>query len=716
MIFCRLTAALLALTLFMCAFPALAEDVTMYAKKNTVYVYEKASSSSTKTDTIGEKVTVSKYNSSWAHVTYDDGDTGYCRTSHLTEKNPNVAAVDCYATSDKVSVYKLPKTSAEALTTLDSGDKVNGVALTPDKEWLRVEHNGECAYVQAKYFSLEAPQDAMEVYIKSTSLSLRHSASGSASKTGTAYFGEEFALTRLNGKWGYISNDFISGWCYTSSLSTKSLDNMDDKYYATKDGVIVYARSSKTLAELETLNKGEEVIVAAITPDGKYAMLECEDSYGYAEIKYLTPAVVETPSDDEEDEEESEPEEIAVYVSDLSAAAYASASTSAKKVGTVYYGEKLTCTAIDGKWAYVYNSTGKGWIKKASLATKDPCASAKTYYAKSEGAVVYATPSKSAKELGKLTINSEATVVGACDSWYRVVYSDGYGYIEKSSLTKDKPEAVATVYVNQNIVEAYKSSSSSSTKVGEVYYGQQLTRLTTSLEWALVTNGTSQGWVKKDVLTTTDPNTYSATLYVNADDTAVRKSPSAKGKKLGTLEKADVVRSVAITPDGEWVRIKYNTDYAYVAAAALIADSPAEYEDPYIGTASETIEDIAALAIRQYGKPYVYAEEGPDSYDCSGLMYYCFYKCAGITLRRSGHDQGYDERFPRITEISELKRGDVVVFDTIEDGDDYSDHTGLYLGGGLFIHASSSAGKVVVSDLSKGYYQRKFSWALRVIE
>jgi len=125
---------------------------------------------------------------------------------------------------------------------------------------------------------------------------------------------------------------------------------------------------------------------------------------------------------------------------------------------------------------------------------------------------------------------------------------------------------------------------------------------------------------------------------------------------------------------------------------------------------------VISLAIAQYGKPYVYAEEGPDSYDCSGLVQYCYQKITGIVLRRTGHAQGYDERFRRIETIDELKRGDVVVFNTIEDGDDYSDHTGIYLGGGMFIHASSGAGKVIVSNLSSGYYNRKFSWGLRIIE
>ena len=40
---------------------------------------------------------------------------------------------------------------------------------------------------------------------------------------------------------------------------------------------------------------------------------------------------------------------------------------------------------------------------------------------------------------------------------------------------------------------------------------------------------------------------------------------------------------------------------------------------------------------------------------------------------------------------------------------------GLYLGGGYFIHGSSVAKKVIVSQLSSGYYNRVFSWGRRVL-
>ena len=64
-------------------------------------------------------------------------------------------------------------------------------------------------------------------------------------------------------------------------------------------------------------------------------------------------------------------------------------------------------------------------------------------------------------------------------------------------------------------------------------------------------------------------------------------------------------------------------------------------------------------------------------------------------------------------QISELERGDLVCFDTVVDND-LSDHVGIYLGKGWFIHASSVAKMVIVSDLSTGYYNRVFSWGRRI--
>ena len=78
-------------------------------------------------------------------------------------------------------------------------------------------------------------------------------------------------------------------------------------------------------------------------------------------------------------------------------------------------------------------------------------------------------------------------------------------------------------------------------------------------------------------------------------------------------------------------------------------------------------------------------------------------------------NQGYSNTYTKIGSVSELRRGDLVYFNTISDGD-LSDHAGIYLGAGYFIHASSGQGKVVVSSLASGYYNQVFSWGRRVFD
>ena len=42
-------------------------------------------------------------------------------------------------------------------------------------------------------------------------------------------------------------------------------------------------------------------------------------------------------------------------------------------------------------------------------------------------------------------------------------------------------------------------------------------------------------------------------------------------------------------------------------------------------------------------------------------------------------------------------------------------HVGMYIGNGQFIHASSSADEVVITDLSQNYYTRMYVGAKRMI-
>ena len=109
------------------------------------------------------------------------------------------------------------------------------------------------------------------------------------------------------------------------------------------------------------------------------------------------------------------------------------------------------------------------------------------------------------------------------------------------------------------------------------------------------------------------------------------------------------------------------------------------------------------------GDRYVWgASEPGHAFDCSALISYCYGKI-GVTLPPLAKSIGYTEGFSRVDDIPRLLRGDIACFNTVED-DDLSDHVGICLGGGYFIHASSTAGRVVISPLSD--YADLFTWGI----
>jgi cell wall-associated NlpC family hydrolase len=123
---------------------------------------------------------------------------------------------------------------------------------------------------------------------------------------------------------------------------------------------------------------------------------------------------------------------------------------------------------------------------------------------------------------------------------------------------------------------------------------------------------------------------------------------------------------------------------------------------------SKTIEKLKELIPQEMGKPYKWGATGPDSFDCSGLVYYLYGKL-GISLPRVAADQAKAGTYvPK----SDLSYGDLVFF--ITDGKSVS-HVGIYVGNGEFVHAPSSGKVIRVSTLETGYFADRYHTARRVI-
>lgn len=116
------------------------------------------------------------------------------------------------------------------------------------------------------------------------------------------------------------------------------------------------------------------------------------------------------------------------------------------------------------------------------------------------------------------------------------------------------------------------------------------------------------------------------------------------------------------------------------------------------------------------GVKYVLGGNGPTSFDCSGLTTAVFKESMGYTLPRTAYTQGYNDFGRKITDMSALVKGDLVLFNTNANDGDLCDHVGIYIGNGQFIHASSSERKVIISNITDRWWAEIFSWGKRVFE
>ena len=100
-----------------------------------------------------------------------------------------------------------------------------------------------------------------------------------------------------------------------------------------------------------------------------------------------------------------------------------------------------------------------------------------------------------------------------------------------------------------------------------------------------------------------------------------------------------------------------------------------------------------ATALALIGHDYVYGTAGPDTFDCSGLVCYCYGYARGRTtylmidsLKATGDWK---------TSMDQLNYGDLIF--------PHSGHVGIYLGGGRMVHASTPATGVIEGPVYSFY-------------
>lgn len=190
---------------------------------------------------------------------------------------------------------------------------------------------------------------------------------------------------------------------------------------------------------------------------------------------------------------------------------------------------------------------------------------------------------------------------------------------------------------------------------------------------------------------------------ITASALNVRFGPGTTYDKVDSLRGGMVVDIIADVGDG-W----YQIESGYVSAE-YVTLVDADYQ-----ASSALGASAVALAQQQLGKRYSGGAAGPNAFDCSGLMYYV-YKQLGHPIARGSSSQWYNSGY--FVSTSDMQPGDLIFFfDRRFDssgGTLPTTHVGMYVGGGQFIHASTTSYRVQYDSIY-GYYAPYIVGAKRI--
>ena len=115
---------------------------------------------------------------------------------------------------------------------------------------------------------------------------------------------------------------------------------------------------------------------------------------------------------------------------------------------------------------------------------------------------------------------------------------------------------------------------------------------------------------------------------------------------------------------------------------------------------------LVELAKSKLGCKYVWGATGANTFDCSGLTYWC-HKQIGISIPRTSLAQS---KSGKAVSKSNLQPGDLIFWKTTSAP---VGHVGMYVGNGQFIHAPNKSKPVKYDSLSSSYYSSRYVCARR---
>ena len=278
---------------------------------------------------------------------------------------------------------------------------------------------------------------------------------------------------------------------------------------------------------------------------------------------------------------------------------------------------------------------------------------------------LYFDPTEESNVYILLPLDALVSVIEDLDDWFRISYNDCTGFISPEYVELLKRSETFETYgvVDTEEMPLLKEANGDSEVLTTLKDGDRVEVTGFDNGWFAIKSGDNTG-------------------YVTGDDLDLTLEKEAPKPKATAVKKTQTTSAEGGSTEGSG--------------------------DTVVSSGSGS--DVVSYAMQYLGTPYAYGGTGSGGFDCSGFTMHVF-ASFGVSLAHGATPQlnnGYS------VSMSELQPGDLVFFFGTYNTSSAASHVGIYIGGGQFIHASSSRG-VIISSLSESYYANRYLAARRVL-
>ena len=338
----------------------------------------------------------------------------------------------------------------------------------------------------------------------------------------------------------------------------------------------------------------------------------------------------------------------------------------------------------------------------------------------------------------KVYKGESVNILDSSNGWNKVELSNGKvgwassDYININHNLQNGTNISGYGKITTSVLNVRSGAGTSYSVIAKAYEGEKVELLESLNGWYKIklSNGTI-GWSSSDYITKIDNNDNNNSSNDNTQSgieisgygkiaTSVLNVRNGAGTSYSVIAKAYEGEKVELLESlNGWYKIKLSNGTIGWSSSDYITkidnndnnnssndNDDIENDQPSIDKAQAVVD----LATKQLGKPYLWGAEGPDSFDCSGLIYYVYKNAAKINLPRTSTEQS---SVGTTISISNLKPGDLIFSST--DGSGRVNHVGIYVGNDEMIHSPKAGDVVKKVNINTSYWKESYIVSKRVL-